>query len=423
MKRTAAACVVILACSVAAGQTPPVGPDFQVAYAGFVVYGTAVAMHEDGRFLTAWCVYFSVDCSVAAFERDGTPAGYHYLDGFGLWSQRPFVLTALGNGYLLAREGEDLVSAERRIVAQVLGETGTPAAAPFVVTSSADVNPESPRVGVGSSYLVVVWSDTSSEGTDTSGRSIQARYFDGDGYPFGDRFQVNTSTLGDQVLPDVVVTPEDELVVVWQSASSADSDSSGKSIQAQQFLAGGPPYGPDSQVNSHTPLDQSQPRIALNLDGSFVVTWTSASSSGDDSDSTSIQARHFLDYLTPTGPDFQVNTYTTGSQERPAVGIRDDGRFVVAWESYGSPGDDQSATSIQRSELEADLTPLGEQSQVNTTTDLTQYDEDVAMNGQGDFVVVWGNSNYQVRGRLFQDLIFNDGFESGDTSGWSETAP
>jgi len=37
--------------------------------------------------------------------------------------------------------------------------------------------------------------------------------------------------------------------------------------------------------------------------------------------------------------EFQVNTYTLNSQNKPAVTMADDGRFVVAWESCGQDGD------------------------------------------------------------------------------------
>ena len=50
----------------------------------------------------------------------------------------------------------------------------------------------------------------------------------------------------------------------------------------------------------------------------------------------------------PSGSQFQVNTYTTGKQDYPAVASNSTGtNFVVAWRSDGSPGDDASGTSIQ----------------------------------------------------------------------------
>jgi hypothetical protein len=41
----------------------------------------------------------------------------------------------------------------------------------------------------------------------------------------------------------------------------------------------------------------------------------------------------------PVGPEFQVNTYTTGYPESPSVAAGADGSFVVVWVSDGQDGD------------------------------------------------------------------------------------
>jgi hypothetical protein len=44
-------------------------------------------------------------------------------------------------------------------------------------------------------------------------------------------------------------------------------------------------------------------------------------------------ARAFRADGTPTTPEFVVNTYTTGPQSFPAVAVDGSGRFVAAWTS------------------------------------------------------------------------------------------
>jgi hypothetical protein len=75
----------------------------------------------------------------------------------------------------------------------------------------------------------------------------------------------------------------------------------------------------------------------------------------------------------PDGPQFQVNTYTPNRQDFPKLAMSPGGEFVVTWRSEGSPGPDQSGDSVQAAR--------------------------------------------------FQAVLFADGFESGDTSGWSQTTP
>ena len=76
----------------------------------------------------------------------------------------------------------------------------------------------------------------------------------------------------------------------------------------------------------------------------------------------------------PLGPEFQVNTYTTGVQSRPAVAIDNIGEFVVTWSD--------------------------------------EYQQ---------------NFSLGIFGQRFMAAppvgIFADGFESGDTAAWSSTVP
>ncbi|MCG8455583.1 MAG: hypothetical protein MI919_04825, partial [Holophagales bacterium] len=48
------------------------------------------------------------------------------------------------------------------------------------------------------------------------------------------------------------------------------------------------------------------------------------------------------------GAEIQVNTYTTSFQDSPSVAVDADGDFVVVWTSNGSDGTDNSSYSIQK---------------------------------------------------------------------------
>ncbi len=51
--------------------------------------------------------------------------------------------------------------------------------------------------------------------------------------------------------------------------------------------------------------------------------------------------------LRAAGPQFQVNSYTTGNQQLPSVAVDANGDFVVVWQSYGSSGSDTRIWSVQ----------------------------------------------------------------------------
>src|SRR3989304_5499113 len=48
----------------------------------------------------------------------------------------------------------------------------------------------------------------------------------------------------------------------------------------------------------------------------------------------------------PVGSQFQINSYTQSIQSNPAVAKENDGDFVVVWQSFGSGGDDASNERI-----------------------------------------------------------------------------
>jgi hypothetical protein len=73
----------------------------------------------------------------------------------------------------------------------------------------------------------------------------------------------------------------------------------------------------------------------MNSAGDFVVAW---SSHGQDGSSYGIIARRFNSTGTALGGELQVNSYATGVQSVPSVGIDGDRDFVVAWRSYGQDG-------------------------------------------------------------------------------------
>src|SRR4029079_9629086 len=71
---------------------------------------------------------------------------------------------------------------------------------------------------------------------------------------------------------------------------------------------------------------------------------------------------------TPVGPEFRVNTYTTGYQDTASVSADSAGNFIVVWDGQGA---DDPITGIFGQRFAASGTPLGPEFRVNaSTTDL-----------------------------------------------------
>ena len=112
---------------------------------------------------------------------------------------------------------------------------------------------------------------------------------------------------------------------------------------AQQPIA----VGPEFQVNTYTTDAQYAPAVASDAAGNFVVVWYSDRSSGADASNSSIQGQRYDASGVALGSEFQINTYTTSIQTRPAIATDGSGGFVVVWESVGSAGTDTLGRSIQ----------------------------------------------------------------------------
>ena len=194
--------------------------------------------------------------------------------------------------------------------------------------------------------------------------------------PQGAQFQVNGYTTGSQGYPSVAVDAGGNWVVVWSSYGSSGSDVDAQSIQGQRYTPGGAPAGPQFQVNSDTTGNTYGPaNVAAAPDGDFLVTWSRL----DPVSLTDIRARRFAADGTPQGTEFQVNTFTTGFQCNSAVAAGPSGEFVVVWQdSY-----------IDARLIGPDGQPDGASFHVTTSSLGKELFPVIASSSEGDFAVAW----------------------------------
>lgn len=245
--------------------------------------------------------------------------------------------------------------------------------------SSVDVGP--------TGDFTVVWQTGTSfdDGFDGDKAGVLGQQFGANGSSIGGEFQVNTYTTESQRLPRVAIGPTSEFVVVWDSKH----DGVAYHIQGQLFAANGTPVGDEFPVNSSTHGTGAVPALDFQPDGNFIVVWQGFGSVGNDDDGWSIQGQRFDADGNKVGPQFQANDYTTGNQFSPSIDAGSDGNFVVAWNSFGSPGDDFSQDSVQARRFAANAAPLDDQFQVNTYTTQIQRKASVTMDPSGGFTVSW----------------------------------
>jgi len=177
---------------------------------------------------------------------------------------------------------------------------------------------------------------------------------------------------------DIAISAAGDFLVAWQVNGN---------IHAQRYTRDGTATGPEFQVNTYATGTQSQPAVAMDSTGNFVVTWTS---DGQDGDSYGVYAQRYASDGTTLGTEFRVNTWTTGSQRFPAVAMDGGGNFVISWAGDGPPDSDGWEIYAQR--YAANGSPLDSPFQVNTHTTNIQYSPSLTMNTTGDFVIAWTSS-------------------------------
>jgi hypothetical protein len=166
-------------------------------------------------------------------------------------------------------------------------------------------------------------------------------------------------------------------------------------VYGQRYDSAGAPLGGEFRVNEFTTGSQTNAAVAADPNGRFVVAFSSFRDGSYD-----IWARRFDAAGTP-GAEFRVNTFTTGFQFGPSVAMDGGGNFVVVWPS----GEDGSGYGIFGQRYDAGGATQGPPFRVNAATIGTQNVPSVAMDAAGNFVVVWigpgDGDGYGVFGRRF----------------------
>ncbi len=229
---------------------------------------------------------------------------------------------------------------------------------------------------------LIAWMSYGQDGSGFSGFGIFGQRFDSAGAKVGVEFQISTQTMGSQNRPSVAVDVDGDAVVVWVSD---DQDGSGDGIYGQRFNSAGAKVGTEFQVNTYTTNDQFNSSVAVDADGDAVVVWESF---GQDGSFYGVYGQRFNSTGNKVGGEFQINTYTTSYQNRPSVAVDADGDAMVTWDSW----QDGDGWGVYGQRYDSAGVKVGSEIQINTYTTSNQGYASVALDADGDAVVVWGGA-------------------------------
>ena len=412
--------LVLAVLSVPVWGQDPAGAEFQVnTYTTGIQFpegARAVASDGSGNFVVVWTSYSGGDYSVFGqrFNASGIPQGSEFpVNTYTTGAQgAPAVASDANGNFVVVWKSNGQDGSGFGVFGRRFNASGVALASEFRVNTYTTSNQGSPRVASdpNGNFVVVWWSPH-----DGSGYGAFGRRFNASGVAQGNEFQLNSYTTGNQYAHGVAVDASGSFVVVWMGQGQ---DGDGYGVFGQRFNASGVSQGSEFRVNTYTTGSQGDASVASDANGNFVVVWDSVYQSYSGA-----FGRRFNASGIPQGSEFQVGSYPTSSQRNISVASDRNGNFVMVW---GSSDQDGSGDGVFGQRFDASGSPLGFEFQVNSYTPGEQDGPTVASSSDGDFVVVWRSygqdgSAHGVFGQRYGDLIFKNGFDSGDLSRWSSS--
>jgi hypothetical protein len=401
----------------------PAGPEFRInTHTTSNQQAPAVAMDADGDFVAVWISQGQDGSDFGIYGQRFNASGASQGSEFRVNVHTPnaqrdaaVAMDANGNFVVVwASQNQVAAASDYDVFGRRYSTNGDPLGGEFQINVHTTGAQRAPRVAADNEgNFVVVWQSDMQEG---GGYGVYARRYNAAGAALGGEFLVNSYTTNNQLAPAVAMDADGDFAIVW---TSSNQDGHQNGVYGQRYNAVGEAQGIEFRVNAHTTGNQRAPAIAMDAAGHFVVTWTSAnqvsSTSADD-----IYARRYAANGTTLGGEFLVNTSTTGNQQAPSIAMDAAGDFVIVWRSaHINPtfGDD-----IYAQQFAAEGTPVGSQFRVNTHTSNQQFRSAVAMDADGDFVVVWdsyGQVNHPNLSSLYD--IYAQRYEQPVTVGFTIT--
>ncbi len=238
------------------------------------------------------------------------------------------------------------------------------------------------------------WNDR--EGNDGQGMGLFGRVYNSGGVPLGPEFQINANSTASQWRPLIAPTPAGGYCVAWSGDWDGDSF-------FRLFDSTGVPVSGDVQVNTFQDNAQVDAAPAVNNSGTIFIAFIDFASHGGVGTLFNLWGRTFSSTGVPNQvSEFPITTTTgDGHQRDPRVAADGLGRFIVVWESDIHDG---SGYGIFARRYGANSLPIGPEFQVNSITSGDQLNATIAAKSDGGFVVCWNDWSTgaaRIRARRF----------------------
>jgi hypothetical protein len=307
---------------------------------GFVVSWTYDTLQVDGQGAPLY------QLQVQVYDSAGAPAGaLQTMPQQTAGSSPDSQIAVLADGSFVVSWTQRVSGSSEfaNVVAQRFDAAGVPVGSTFTVHASTLGGQQlSGIAALAGGGFVVTWADGNTTGTaDAQPSGVKARLYESDGDPVGAEFLVNTSTLSSQSQPAIAPLADGGFVIVWTDFSGSGGDSSGSSIKGQRYDSAGTKVGGEFLVNTATAGHQQSATVEAGPGGGFMVAWTDfGTPTGAE-----LKGQLYDSAGARLGVEFQLNSVTAGSQGGTQLTATAGGGFAAVWTDAG--GSDGNASGIK----------------------------------------------------------------------------
>ena len=344
---------------------------------------SSIAMDAEGDFVITWHSDTPDDIYAQRYSASGSKAGVEFrvnATSSNTQSNPSVAMDADGNFVITwdSTQGGN----PGNIYAKRYNANGIATTGELPVNSSIIGSQSNPSIAMDAGGdFVIVWNSFGQDGDDFG---IYAQRYNADGSAAGNEFRVNTDTTGPQQAPRIAMDAGGDFVITWESALLTKVNGGNFDIYARRYNANGSPAGVGFQVNTATAGTQSSPSVALDAEGDFAITWHSDVQ--DDGDFDIYARRYNADGSAANTVEFIVNTDTIGDQASPRIAMDADGDFVITWHSDVL---DNGDFDIYAQRYNANGSTALDEFRVNTFFTSNQASPGIAMDADDDFVIAW----------------------------------
>ncbi|MBN2090432.1 T9SS type A sorting domain-containing protein [candidate division KSB1 bacterium] len=312
-----------------------------------------ITFYPDGKFLICWnnCTYSQPAINSTKNLSKVAEKWYYNGNFFRIYNKSGIPLTdeikipRFNDNYnsgIIFDKNSNLIftGTNNDIFWQLYNSAGTPIGEHKIVNEQTKPGLFNPRISRDrSGNFVVCWGAPKRWSFSAPG-DIYAQRFDANGNPLGNNFRINetdTSVFAadpnnDEASPGfaLAVEPTGNFMITW-----CDRRNGRKDIYAQYYQKNGTPIGTNFQVNPENSSVHTQPTIAADEGGIFVIGWKNVEQA------THIYTQKFIGNQ-KYGDVFQVSTNNEIKHQHPDVAMRD-GKIYFTWS-----GSERIAYNVQQ---------------------------------------------------------------------------